>query len=300
MGANLKEVRERIKSVISTQQITKAMKMVSAAKLRRAQQAIIQVRPYATRLHNMMINILSNLDGDSSVVYNQAREEHSVLLVVVTSNRGLCGAFNTNILKTATAEILEKYPQQRAAKKLSIMPIGKRGADYMKRRFPDCTLVTDYVDLFNDLSFEQVAAVANQLMADFHSGKYDVIEVAYAKFKNAATQINEVEQFLPVPKPPKVTKKEKAKALKADYIFEPSKDELLQHLVPSILQITFQRYLLETHASEHGARMTAMDKATENAEELLKELKINYNKARQEAITKELSEIVGGAAALQG
>jgi len=299
MGANLKEVRERIKSVLSTQQITKAMKMVSAAKLRRAQQAITQMRPYADRLNKMMVNIMSNLDSSSSSAYSQAREVDHVLLVVVTSNRGLCGAFNTNVLKMASQEIKDHYESHRANKKLTILCIGKKGYDFFRRKYTDCTIINDHVELFNDLSFDTVSGVSKAIMKAFMDKKYDVVKVAYGRFKNAAMQFPEVVQFLPVAKL-EATHNTKVVSKKADYIFEPEKESLLNELIPSILQVSFQKFLLDTHASEHGARMTAMDKATENADELLKELRINYNKARQEAITKELSEIVGGAAALNG
>lgn len=295
MGANLKEVRERIKSVISTQQITKAMKMVSAAKLRRAQQAIVQLRPYSEKLNEMLSNILSNLDGDGSSVYNTEREVRNVAIVVVTSNRGLAGALNTNISKAASEIARTKYAEQLAADKVTFINIGKKGYDYVRRVHKTAPVITDYINAFADLSFDRIAPIAGALMADFASGKYDAIEIVYSKFKNAATQFYQAEQFLPVRKMP-VDKTAGKK--KADYIFEPDQKSLLEYLVPTILQTQFHKTLLDTHASEHGARMTAMDKATENADALLKELKINYNKARQEAITNELSEIVGGAAAL--
>lgn len=297
MGANLKEVRERIKSVISTQQITKAMKMVSAAKLRRAQQAITQIRPYSNKLNAMMTNILSNLEGDAASVYGVEREKNNVVLVVVTSSRGLCGAFNTNVIKSAIHAIQNDFCDQREAGKLTIVCIGKKGFDYFKKKYADCNIVSDYVDLFADLSFENVAKASKVLMDDFLTQKSDAVFVAYSQFKNAATQINAVERFLPVQK---LVQDKNSKQKRADYIFSPDKTELLDYLVPSILQTQFHKYLLDTNASEHGARMTAMDKASENANEMLNELKINYNKARQEAITKELSEIVGGAAALNG
>lgn len=295
MGANLKEVRERIKSVISTQQITKAMKMVSAAKLRRAQTAITQLRPYAGKLNSMLVNIMSNLDGDSDTVYGIQRPVEKVLIVIVTSNRGLAGAFNTNVIKAATGRIDSMFTEQRAKGNLSFLCIGKKGADYVKRHFPDCKIITQHVGLFNDLSFDNVAAVATEIMEGFASKQYDLVEVSYSRFRNAAMQFAEIEQFLPVAK-----LEVKGKKSRADYIFEPDQAELLEYLIPSILQTSFQKFLLDTHASEHGARMTAMDKATENADGLLTDLKIHYNKARQEAITKELSEIVGGAAALGG
>ena len=297
MGANLKEVRLRIASVKSTQQITKAMKMVSAAKLRRAQQAITQMRPYANKLDSMLKNILSNLEGDAGTSFGQEREVVKAAVVVVTSNRGLCGAFNTNIIKEAVAAIDEKYATQRKNGNLTIVCIGKRGYDYFKKRYQDCTIVTDYVEIFSDLSFDNIAQVSNRLMDSFKAEEFDAIDVAYGRFKNAAMQFPELAKFLPVEK---MEKTESDKGKRADYIFEPDKESLLEHLIPSILQTQFQKFLLDTHASEHGARMTAMDKATENANDLLKDLKITYNKARQEAITSEISEIVGGAAALEG
>lgn len=297
MGANLKEVRERIKSVSSTQQITKAMKMVSAAKLRRATDAIVQMRPYADKLNEMLRNILSNLEGDASTTFGKEREVENVMVVVVTSNRGLCGAFNGNIIKAAVADIETNFSKLRKEGKLTILPIGKRGYDYFRKRYADCKIITDYVEIFKDLSFDNVARVSQELMDGFENSEYDMVMVSYGRFKNAAMQFPETFQFLPVKK---LEAKEGGSKMRADYIFEPSKQELLEQLVPSILQTTFHKFLLDTHASEHGARMTAMDKATENAEEMKKELKITYNKARQEAITKELSEIVGGAAALEG
>lgn len=295
--ASLKEVRIRIASVISTQQITKAMKMVSAAKLRKAQGAITQMRPYADKLNAMLVNILSNLDGDATTSFGVEREVDNACVVVITSNRGLAGAFNTNVIKAAVATINEKYAKQRDNGKLTILCIGKKGYDFFRRRYPNATIISDYVEIFNDLTFENVKRVAQLLMDGFETKKYDHVTVTYGRFKNAAMQFPEAVQFLPVQKL-EVTQGE-TKKKKSDYIFEPDQNSLLQELVPSILQTTFYKFCLDTHASEHGARMTAMDKATENANELLKNLRINYNKARQEAITKELSEIVGGAAALE-
>ncbi len=297
MAGGLKEVRERIKSVINTQQITKAMKMVSAAKLRKAQNAIVQVRPYANRLNRMLSNILSNLDGDASTSFGKAREVKHALVVVMTSNRGLCGAFNTNICKEAVALITEKYGKQRRDGKVTVLFIGKKGYDYFRRRFRDLSLVADHISVYDNPAYDNVSIVARQLMDEFSSGKYDAVEVVYGRFKNAATTFPTAEQWLPVPK---MEIPAGAKQKKADYIFEPDQQQLLENLVPSILQLTFHKSLLDTQASEHGSRMTAMDKATDNAEELLKTLRINYNKARQEAITTELGEIVGGAAALEG
>lgn len=297
MGANLKEVRDRIASVKSTQQITKAMKMVSAAKLRRAQDAITRLRPYSNKLGEMLSSILTNLDGDVSSSYGEVRDIQSALVVVVTSNRGLCGAFNANIIKEAEALIEGKYAG--LGKNLKLMCIGKRGNDYFKKRYPDEMIISDHVLLFNDLSFDNVAKISQSLLDAFDANQYDAVDVAYGSFKNAATQIPTVEAFLPVPKIDVVDVDGKVQ-FKADYIFLPNKKDLLDSLVPNILKTQFQKYLLDTHASEHGARMTAMDKASENAQDLIKALKISYNKARQEAITNEISEIVGGAAALEG
>jgi F-type H+-transporting ATPase subunit gamma len=271
------------------------MKMVSAAKLRKAQGAIVQMRPYADRLNKMLVNILSNLEGDAETSFGIDREIENACIVVVTSSRGLCGAFNTNVIKAAVATINEKYAKQRDNGKLTIVCVGKKGFDYFRRRYPNATIV-DHVELYSSLNFENVKTLAQYLMDGFEQKKFDHISVAYGRFKNAATQFPECEQFLPVRKLEVPTG---AKKTKADYIFEPDKNKLLEDLIPSILQTTFYKYTLDTQASEHGARMTAMDKATENANELLKNLRINYNKARQEAITKELSEIVGGAAALE-
>lgn len=297
MSGKLKEVRERIKSVNSTQQITKAMKMVSAAKLRKAQQAITELRPYSNRLDKILKNIISNLDGDASTSYGIEREVAKATLVVVTSSRGLCGAFNTNIIKKSIQKIETEYAEHVINNRLEIVCIGKKGYDSLRKRYPKEAFNIDFINLFADLSFENVAQVSAKLMEDFISKKVDNVDVCYGQFRNAAVQSPACVQFLPVEKIEKSYEDVTYRA-KPDYIFEPSEAELLEELIPTILQTTFQKFLLDTHASEHGARMTAMDKATENAEELIKNLKINYNKARQEAITKELSEIVGGAAAL--
>ncbi len=294
MSGKLKEVRERMKSVSSTQQITKAMKMVSAAKLRKAQDAIVRIRPYADKLNQMLRNVLSAVEGDVSISFGKDRPVEHATLVVITSNRGLCGAFNTNIVKAAVREIENQFSEQRAARKLTILPIGKRGYDFFRRNFKDCTIIKDYVTLFEDLQFDHTVVVPRLLMDQFSKGETDRIMVFYGRFKNAATQFSESVQYLPVPKIEASTRR------RVDYIFEPEKEKLLHTLVPGILEVQFQKFLLDTHASEHGARMTAMDKATTNADDMLSALKISYNNARQEAITKELSEIVGGAAALGG
>lgn len=302
MSGALKEVRERITSVKSTQQITKAMKMVSAAKLKRAQDAITQMRPYADRLNKMLVNILSNLEGSINSPLAVERDVQKVAIVVITSSKGLAGAFNTNIIKAAVAKIKDEYAEQRSNGNLTIITIGKKAYDFFRKEYSDCNIINDHVDLFSDLDYKNLAKVSDMLMDEFATGNYDKIDVSYSQFKNAALQFATVKQYLPVEKMEGTKKKddEEDDKYKADYIFEPGKEELLKHLIPSILQTTFQKYVFDTHASEHGARMTAMDNATENAEELMKDLKISYNKARQEAITKELAEIVGGAAALGG
>ena len=296
MSGKLKEVRERISSVKSTQQITKAMKMVSAAKLRNAQSAITQMRPYAKKLDKMIKNILSNIDPSEGSSFGVKRDLKNVAVVVITSNRGLAGAFNTNIAKAAY-QLYEKYENVGNTGNLTFYFIGKKGLDNLKKRIPNATINTDYINLFNDLSFDNIAEVADTLMEAFDTSELDHVDVCYGEFKNAGVQNSIAVQYLPVPK---VTgTNQDSKSANVDYIFEPSKKVLLDQLVPSILQTTFQKFCLDTHASEHGARMTAMDKATENAGELIKELKISYNKARQESITKEILEIVGGAAALE-
>ena len=295
--ANLKEVRDRIQSVNNTQQITKAMKMVSAAKLRRAQQAITKMRPYADKLNEMLRNILSNLGSSAESSFGIERPVTNAVQVVVTSNRGLAGAFNTNVIKAAVANINTKYSDVYEAGNLTILCIGKKGYEYFKKRYPKATIVKDYVAIFEDLSYDNIAQVSQLLMDGFAAGEYDSVDVAYGRFKNAATQFAENEAWLPVPK---IEVEDDGNTSKAWYIFEPDMNSLLEELIPSILQTSFQKFLLDTHASEHGARMTAMDKATDNANDLLKQLKLSYNKARQEAITNEILEIVGGAAALEG
>ncbi|MGB0862410.1 MAG: ATP synthase F1 subunit gamma [Saprospiraceae bacterium] len=299
MGANLKEVRLRIKSVQSTQQITKAMKLVAAAKLRKAQEAITSMRPYSEKLNAMLENIVSNVDmSELQINYGVEREVNQALLVVITSNRGLCGAFNSNVNKIAAKTIEEKYKAIYDAGNLTILPVGKKARDFFNKNYPNAKLNENYVELFNNLTFENTAQVAEVVMEGFDNEDFDSVHVAYGRFRNAAIQIPECNQFLPVPKV-EVEQTESASTANADFIFEPGKEILLNQLFPSILKTQFHRFNLETNASEHGARMTAMDNATENANDLVKELKLTYNKARQEAITRELSEIVGGAAALE-
>lgn len=293
MSGALKEVRNRIKSVQSTQQITKAMKMVSAAKLRRAQDAITQMRPYAKKLQEMLSNIVSNVDGEVGGKLTVERNIEHVLLIVITSDRGLAGAYNSNIIKTAKQLIADKYARQHAAGKVTIWNIGKKGYEHFTKI--NYKASDTYKDLFLKLSFENVQACSQAAMKAFEAKQFDHVDIIYSEFKNAATQRFAVEQFLPIPK---VAPKPGAK--KNDFIFEPAKEELIGELMPKILNTQLYKAVLDANASEHGARMTAMDKASENANELLKSLKVSYNRARQAAITTELTEIVSGAAALQG
>lgn len=293
MAGQLKEVRNRIKSVQSTQQITKAMKMVSAAKLRRAQDAIIQMRPYAQKLQEMLSNIVSNAEGDANIKLAEQREINKVLVIVITSDRGLCGAYNSNIIKLAKATIAEKYSNQYKKGNVVIWNIGKKGWESLSKAGykTDAT----HKDIYLNLSFENVQNAAQAAMKAYENAEFDAIEIVYSQFKNAATQGFIVERFLPIPKI-----ENKSTTKKSDFIFEPNKEQLIEELMPKILNTQLYKAVLDGNASEHGARMTAMDKASENANELLKSLKISYNRARQAAITTELTEIVSGAAALQG
>jgi len=296
--ANLKEVRNRIKSVSSTQQITKAMKMVSAAKLKRATNAIVQLRPYANKLKDLLANLSASLEDGSSPFLAQ-REPNKVLIVVVSSNRGLAGAFNANVIKTANNLISEKYGEQFRAGNVSIVSIGKKSQEFYQRR--KYNVIGNNNDLYLDLNFENASVITESIMEGFLKGDYDRVELVYNQFKNAAMQILTVEQLLPVPKPekkeePKDTKKQGE--AQVDYILEPSQEAIVEQLIPKNIKIQVYKAVLDSNASEHGARMTAMDKATDNAGELLKALKLSYNQARQAAITTELTEIVSGAAAL--
>lgn len=293
MSGALKEVRNRIKSVQSTQQITKAMKMVSAAKLRRAQDAITQMRPYAQKLQEVLSNIVSNNDGNIDLALATERNIEKVLIIVVTSDRGLCGGYNSNLIKLARQVIQDKYSGQFAKGNVQILPIGKKGMEhFVKSGFG---VVDQFWDIFTGLSFDNVKTAARYAMDAFAKKEIDAVELVYSEFKNAATQRFVAEQFLPVQKLAKDTG-----GKKADFIFEPGKEVLIRELMPKILNTQLFKAVLDANASEHGARMTAMDKASDNANELLKSLKISYNRARQAAITTELTEIVSGAAALNG
>ncbi|HMH21990.1 MAG TPA: ATP synthase F1 subunit gamma [Puia sp.] len=293
MAGQLKEVRNRIKSIQNTQQITKAMKMVSAAKLRRAQDAIVQMRPYAKKLQELLSNIVSNSEGEMGMNLAAERPVEKVLFIVVTSDRGLAGAYNANIIKLAKLTINEKYAAQAAKGNVTIWSIGKKGYEnFVKSSFK---VNEAYKDIFLNLKFETVQACAQAAVKAFENKEFDLVELVYSEFKNAATQRFVVERFLPIPKVEK-----KAGASNSDFIFEPDQETLIAELMPKILNTQLFKAVLDASASEHGARMTAMDKASENANEILKSLRISYNRARQAAITTELTEIVSGAAALQG
>jgi len=288
--ANLKEVRNRITSVSSTQQITNAMKMVSAAKLKRATNAIVDLRPYANKLKDILSNLSASIEGNASP-YLEIRNPEKVLLVVITSNRGLAGAFNANVIKATNLLISQKYSEQHKKGNVSILAIGKRGHDHFSRQ--GYSLIGNHTELFSQLNFENTSLVTETIMKGFVEGDFDRVEIVYNQFKNAAVQFLAVEQLLPL----EPTVKEE-KETEVDYIFEPSKEKITQELIPKAIKIQLYKAVLDSHASEHGARMTAMDKATENAGDLLKALKLSYNQARQAAITTELTEIVSGAAAL--
>lgn len=293
MSGALKEVRNRIKSVQSTQQITKAMKMVSAAKLRRAQDAITQMRPYAQKLQEMLSNIVSSSEGDVAMDLAVERPIEKVLVMVVTSDRGLCGGYNSNLIKLTKQIIHDKYPTQFSKGNVQVLPIGKKGYEHFTKN--GFKVVDAYWDIFTGLSFDKVQTAAKYAMNAFAAKEVDAVELVYSEFKNAATQQYIAESFLPVQKVADTGSKKKA-----DFIFEPNQAVLIAELMPKILNTQLYKAVLDANASEHGARMTAMDKASDNANELLKSLKISYNRARQAAITTELSEIVSGAAALKG
>ncbi|NJK86842.1 MAG: ATP synthase F1 subunit gamma [Bacteroidales bacterium] len=293
---NLKEIRIRLQSVKSTRQITSAMKMVSAAKLRKAQDAIIQMRPYAGKLQEILGNLSGSLSDSEISPFTQVREVKKVLLVVITSNRGLCGAFNSNVVKKCLQVIDEKYLTLYKNGNLDVIAIGKKGADLLKsRKFP---AKESYNDIYEKLTFDEVIPIAQSIMNEFASGKYDEVFLIYNQFRNAATQILTNERFLPVK--PVDDGDTLQNGVQTDYILEPSKEEIVRELIPKSLKIQFFKALLDSFASEHGARMTAMHKATDNATELIRELQLTYNKARQTTITKEILEIVSGAEALKG
>lgn len=288
---SLKEVKSRITSVISTQQITKAMKMVAAAKLRKSQERITQMRPYAQKLTGLFQN-LSAAGQDEQAWYSKQRPVENVLLVVVSSDRGLCGSFNSTIIKAASKLITEKYSVQAAKGNVTILPLGKKAFEFFAKR--NFKMESSFWNIFQGLSYDGVAQAGEFLMEEFKAGRYDKIEIVYNEFKNVATQILRTEQFLPVLPVAKGSTKQEV-----DYIYMPNQEEIVNGLVPKALKIQLYKAVLDSNAAENGARMTAMDKATENAGELLKDLKLTYNRTRQAAITKEILEIVAGAEALK-
>ena len=284
--ANLKEIRNRIASVSSTMQITSAMKMVSAAKLKKAQDAITAMRPYSDKLTELIQNLSSSIDGDTQNPYTEQRPVQNVLVLVITSNRGLCGGFNSNIVKAVSKNISTVY----ANKKVSLITLGKKGNDILQK---SSEIETNNNEIFDELTFSNASAIADSFMADFTSKKYDKIEVVYNRFKNAATQIVTTETLLPI-----VSEQDDQNTAGADYIFEHTQENIVQELLPKSIKMQLYKALRDSYASEHGARMTAMHKATDNATELRDQLKLSYNQARQAAITNEILEIVGGAEAL--
>ena len=287
--ASLKEVKERIKSITSTQQITKAMKMVAAAKLRKAQDRTIQLRPYSEKLGALLANVSSGNSEEGMDTYSKAQEGGRVLVVAVTSDRGLCGAFNSNVFKGVRAFIED---QNIADDIVDVMPVGKKAYDFFRKG--NFNLIDGYWEVFHDLTFENVRKGAEFAMNGYVNGDYSHVVIVYNEFKNVATQIIRAEQFLPIVESADAVED----ASNNDYIYEPSKEFIIEELIPKSLKIQFYKAVLESNASEHGARMTAMGKATDNAGDLLKELKLTYNRTRQAAITKEILEIVGGAEAL--
>ena len=284
--ANLKEIRNRIASVSSTMQITSAMKMVSAAKLKKAQDAITAMRPYSDKLTELIQNLSSSIDGVTQNPYTEQRPVQNVLVLVITSNRGLCGGFNSNVVKAVSKKISTVY----ANKKVSIVTLGKKGNDILQKNFE---IETNNNEIFDELTFSNASAIADLFMADFTSKKYDKIEVVYNRFKNAATQIVTTETLLPI-----VSEQDDQNVTVTDYIFEPTQVDIVQELLPKSIKMQLFKALRDSFASEHGARMTAMHKATDNATELRDQLKLTYNQARQASITNEILEIVGGAEAL--
>ena len=294
--ANLKDIRTRIASVKSTQQVTSAMKMVSAAKLRKAQDAIIQMRPYALKLNEILTSVSSNLSSDVENKYAGRKVEGKILIVAITSNRGLCGGFNSNVVKRVSELVTTTFSEQAAKKKVDVIAIGKKGVDGLKSK--GITVTNSFLDIYDKLSYLTASEIAQSIMDSYSAGDYDRVELVYNQFKNAAVQNLVNEQFLPVSevKADSLTAK---KASNISYLFEPSMQEIVVTIIPQSLKIQFYKAILDSVAAEHGARMTAMHKATDNAFDLIKELKLNYNKARQASITNEILEIVSGANAMK-
>lgn len=294
--ANLKEIRERKVSVASTMQITSAMKMVSAAKLKKAQDAIVKFRPYADKLKEILASVGDSMRDDDDNQFAVQRDKERILLVLISSNRGLCGAFNSNAIKATITRALTTFDSQMMANQVDFIAIGKKGNDFLKKK--GYNVIFNGSELFDDLTFDRVASVAEMTMNLFLEGEYDHVDIVYNAFKNAGTQILTEEQFLPIQIDGLA--EESSGTTNVDYIFEPTKEYIVKELIPRSLKLQFYKAILDSHAAEHGARMTAMHKATDNATELLKELNLQFNKARQAAITNEILEIVGGAEALKG
>ena len=293
--ASLKEVKNRINSVVSTQQITKAMKMVAAAKLRKSQDRITQLRPYAQKLGSILQNLsAAQADADTDTWYSAVRDSGRVLVVAVSSDRGLCGSFNSNIFKGVVRLIEENYAGQMRAGNVSFLPMGRKAVEFFSKR-SGAKVISQYGNIFSHLDFEHVSEAGDYIIDAFRAAKYDKVILVYNEFKNVATQIVRMEQLLPI-LPPAA---ESSKTNQIDYIYQPEQEEILKGLIPKSIKIQLFKALLDSNAAENGARMTAMDKATENAGELLKELRLTYNRTRQAAITKEIIEIVGGAEALK-
>ncbi len=294
--ANLKEIRNRISSVKSTRQITSAMKMVSAAKLRKAQDKIVQLRPYADKLHGVLVEVNKSLQGcDVENIFCKRKSgDGKILVVVVTSNRGLCGAFNANVAREAKRIMTERYPDKHNKGKLVFMSIGKKGHDALKRM--RCNIVEEHNDIFNNLSFENTSLIASELIKKYVSGEYDRIEILYNQFKNAAMQRLTTEVFLPVQE----IEESVGKGIATDFIYEPGVETIIQEIIPKSLKTQFYKAILDSFVAEHGARMTAMHQATDNASDLIRDLTLQYNKARQASITNQLLEVVSGAEALKG
>lgn len=294
--ATLKEIRVRRASITSTRQITSAMKMVSAAKLRKAQDAILRFRPYVEKLHEILASVADSLKDDKDNRYAVQRDRERILLVLITSNKGLCGAFNSNVIKASIQRALSVYGDQMMAQQVDFITIGKKGYDFLRKK--GYRVIFNGSDIFDELTFDGVSGIAEKIMKLYTDQEYDQVDIIYNVFKNAATQILQEEEFLPIQL--RKLAEEKNESRYVDYIFEPSKRYIVEELIPRSLKLQFYRAILDSHAAEHGARMTAMHQATDNATELLKELSLQYNKARQAAITKEINEIVGGAEALKG
>lgn len=293
--ANLKAIRIRITSVKSTRQITSAMKMVSAAKLRKAQDKIVRLRPYANKLYEILVGLSQSLaDTEVENIYARHAAPEKVLLVVITSNRGLCGAFNSNVVKETRRIINEVYPQQYSAGNLWLLPIGKKGFDFFRKL--KVNMLPEQNGILNNVTYENVDRVATQVMNSFAAGEFDRVDIIYNQFKNAAVQYLKVEQFLPV----QTITGDRKNSTPVDYIYEPGKEAIVQDLIPKSLRIQFYKAVLDSFVAEHGARMTAMHKATDNATGMIRDLTLQYNKARQATITNQILEVVSGAEALRG